>query len=153
MEIREADIHDLEKLKQIEQAIILYERQFAHNLKADPIEYYNLKELMLSEHANVVVAVINNEIIGTAYALIKSSKPYQTTDQYAYLGFMYVSPDFRGKGINGLIIDALIHWSKQKGITEFQLDVYIDNKSAIDAYTKRNFKPNLLNMRMNIDDE
>ncbi len=152
MTIREATIQDIKELKHIEQAIIQYERQFATDLKDDPIEYYDLEDLIHSKDASVIVAVIENNIIGSAYALIKTSKPFKFSKQYAYLGFMYVSPKFRGTGINGKIIDSLILWSKQKGVTEFQLDVYVENKSAIEAYTKKNFKPTLLNMRMTIND-
>jgi GNAT superfamily N-acetyltransferase len=153
MNFREASIQDLSQLKKIEQAIIEYERQFAKHLKEDPIEYYDLKNLIERDDAIVMLAVNSNEIIGTAYALIKKSAPYKLHKYYAYLGFMYVSPEFRGKGINGELIKELINWSKTKGVFEFQLDVYAENKSAIEAYKKSNFRPNLLNMRMNVQEK
>jgi GNAT superfamily N-acetyltransferase len=65
---------------------------------------------------------------------------------------MYVLPKFRGKGINGKIIDNLINWAKERNLTEIQLDVYANNESALNAYKKRSFKPDLLKMRFNTEE-
>ena len=58
-------MEDLPVLKEFEQAIIQYERPFAPNLKADPINYYDLEDLILREDAEVVVAVIDGELVGS----------------------------------------------------------------------------------------
>ncbi len=150
--IREATIEDLPILKAFEQGIIQFERPFAPNLKDDPIQYYDLKALILREDAQVIVAVVDGEIIGSGYALIKESVCYKKPDKYAYLGFMYVSPKFRGQGINGKIIDSLTEWAKKKNLTELQLDVYAENEVAINAYRKRKFKPDLLKMRLSLEE-
>jgi GNAT superfamily N-acetyltransferase len=60
---------------------------------------------------------------------------------------MYVEPEYRGKGINGTLIKKLISWAKSKNIHEIQLDVYAENDSALKAYEKLGFKPDLLKMR------
>ena len=62
---------------------------------------------------------------------------------------MFVVPKYRGKKINSSIIKSLMKWSKDRGILEFQLDVYAENKNAIKAYQKLNFKSDLLKMRLN----
>ncbi len=148
--IREAKIDDLNTLRLFEQAIIQYERPFAPNLKDDPIQYYDLTNLIERKDAYLIVATIEEEIIASGYALIQDSKPYKKPEKYAYLGFMYVVPEFRGKGINGKVIDNLIDWAKKRDLKEIQLDVYAENEIAINAYKKRKFKPNLLKMRLNI---
>lgn len=66
---------------------------------------------------------------------------------------MYVLPEFRGKGINGKIIDALMVKAKDRNLTEIQLDVYAENKSALNAYTKRGFEPDIVTMRLNTEAE
>jgi len=152
MEIREAKVEEIDQLKMMEQGIVRYERPFAPNLKDDPIEYYDLRDFIQREDAHVLVALIDGEIVGSGYALIKNSKPYIKYEQHAYLGFMYVEPKFRGQGIIGKIIDQLIEWGKKKNMTEFQLDVYAENESALNAYKKRKFKPDLLKMRFNTED-
>lgn len=150
--IRNAHINDLEILKSFEQAVITYERPFAPNLKEDPITYYNIVDLINNEDATLLVAEVDNKIVGSGYALILDAKPYKNPAQYAYLGFMYVMPSYRGKGINGKIIDALITDVKKRNITEIQLDVYAENESALQAYRKKGFKPDLLKMRMDTND-
>ena len=149
---RAATTADLAVLKAFEQGIIQFERPFAPNLKEDPIEYYDLKSLIERTDAYVVVATVGDEIVGSGYGLIKDSKPYEKTEQHVYLGFMYVSPQFRGQGINGKIIDQLLKWTKERNLTELKLEVYAENEMAINAYEKRNFKPDLLKMRLNIEE-
>lgn len=147
IKIREATIDDLNILKSFEQAIIQYEREFTSNLKEDPISYYDLESLIEDENVHVLVASIDDVVVASGYALIKESSPYKIPEKYAYLGFMYVVPAYRGKGINGAIVDKLIAWAKSRKLTEIQLDVYAENEIAINAYSKRGFKANLLNMR------
>ena len=147
-EIRTAVLEDLETLKKFEQEIISYERPFAPNLKKNPIIYYDIKDLIVRADAEVLVVVVDKLLVGSGYALIKKSPPYKDPKHYAYLGFMYVAPDHRGKGLNGALCTKLIDWAKDRNITEVQLDVYAQNKSALDAYTKIGFKPDLLKMRL-----
>ena len=151
MEIREAVKEDLKTLRMFEQEIVNYERPFAPNLKKGPIEQYDLLNLIQREDAYVIVATIDGKIIGSGYALIKNSEPYKNPKQYAYLGFMYVAPKFRGQGVNGKIIDSLADWSKKMNLTEMQLDVYAENESALNAYKKRSFKSDLLKMRLTLE--
>jgi ribosomal protein S18 acetylase RimI-like enzyme len=99
----------------------------------------------------VAVAECNGELVGSGYARIENGKPYLKHKIYAYLGFMYVKENSRGKGVNKLIIDALNEWICACGIDEVRLDVYVDNPGAIRAYEKAGFKGHLLNMRMSLD--
>lgn len=144
-------LDDLEVLKTFEQGIVAFERPFDSTLKDDPISYYDIKEMILSEEVEVVVAVCNNELIGSWYARIETSKIYLKHHQYSYLGFMYVKPEFRGRGVIRSIIDNLKNWSNNRGIHEIRLDVYSENIGAIKAYERSGFKSHLLNMRMNND--
>ena len=152
IELREAVIEDLHILKIFEQEIIQFERPFASNIKMSPVTYYDLKDLILRKDAQVIVAIIGEEIVGSGFALIQNSKPYFEPEQYVYLGFMFVSPQYRGKGINGKIIEKLVEWATSKNLSEIQLDVYAANESATNAYKKIGFKPDLLKMRLNTAD-
>jgi GNAT superfamily N-acetyltransferase len=141
---------EIDTLLSFEKGIIDTERPFDNSLAPDPIHYYDLLELIKSNTAQVMVACMDNEIIGSGYAKIIEAKPYHKFTSYAYLGFMYVKPDYRGNRVNQLIIDELIIWVKSKNITEVRLEVYLNNESAVKAYTKVGFKPNLVEMRMEI---
>ncbi|MFP3593457.1 GNAT family N-acetyltransferase [Chryseobacterium sp. SIMBA_038] len=149
MIVRKATEQDLEILLEFEQGVVSSERPFNETLKEGEIHYYDLHALILLPDANLVVVEENNEIIASGYALIKQSeKNYNNFKEYGYLGFMYVKPEHRGKGVNQLIVDALISWVKDKGVSEIRLDVYDQNESAVKAYEKAGFEPLLLTMRL-----
>jgi ribosomal protein S18 acetylase RimI-like enzyme len=152
MIIRKATLDDLEQLLSFEQGIVKTERPFDPTLKPDPISYYDLKALLTAPDAEIVVAETDNKIIASGYALIKRSKPYLKYSDHAYFGFMYVLPEFRGKGINKLVIDSLKKWTALQNITEIRLEVYYDNASAIKAYEKIGFKSHMLEMRYNLEE-
>lgn len=149
---RSAALEDLDTLLDFEQGIVAAERPFDPTLKAGEIHYYDLKALILSPEAEVVVALAGDEIVGSGYAQIREAKDYLQHSHFAYLGFMYVKPAFRGQGINQKVLDALTYWIKQQGIAEIRLEVYAENAGAKRAYEKAGFTPNLLEMRMNLEE-
>ncbi len=147
---RPARIDDLDTLYRFEQGIITAERPFNETLKPGHINYYDLKEMLSLSYAHIVVAVDGDRIIGSGYARIESAKPFLQHEQHSYLGFMYVEPDYRGQGVNQLILDALKAWSVSRGIYELRLYVYNDNAVAIRAYEKAGFEKHLIEMRMEL---
>lgn len=153
LKIRQARIEELETLLEFEQGIVAAERPINPTLKDGEIHFYDLAKLIESPLAAVYVAEFEGKLIASGYVLEKEAKDYLKHDRYAYLGFMYVKPEHRGKGVNQKILDALINWAKERGLTEFRLEVYKDNLAAIKAYEKAGFKPLLLEMRMGIDEE
>lgn len=150
IEIRAAIENEIETLLRFEKGIIEAERPFDNSLKQGEIHYYDLLDLIKSKKAEVLVAVVDNEIVGSGYAKILKANPYQKYHEYAYLGFMYVKPTFRGQGINRKIVNRLIDWAHQRNLTEVRLEVYDENTIAKNAYLKAGFKPNLLEMRLEI---
>jgi GNAT superfamily N-acetyltransferase len=148
--IRTAKPDDLATLLTFEQGIIAFERPFDSTLKDGEIHYYDIAEMIKAPHVEVIVAELNNEIVGSGYARIETSKIYLKHPKHAYLGFMYVKPEHRGKGVNQKIIEALKGWAIGQGITELRLDVYDDNLPAVKAYEKAGFKKLLVEMRMGL---
>ena len=146
--LRKAKLSDLDILLEFEQGVITYERHFDDTLAEDPISYYDVNQMIISDEIELLVAEYNGELVGSGYARIELPKPYLKHKLYSYLGFMYVKPNFRGNGIIGLIIDELKKWSISKGISEIRLDVYANNIAAIKAYEKSGFDAHLLNMRI-----
>ncbi len=148
---RRASIKELEILLGFEQEIIKAERPFDPTLKDGEIHYYDIAYMIEATDVEVVVAEAAGEIIGSGYARIQDSKVYVKYPKHAYLGFMYVKPQYRGKGVNKMIIDALKQWSNEQGITELRLEVYDDNTSAVRAYEKTGFTKLLVQMRLGSD--
>lgn len=148
--IRKATAADLPTLLEFEQGVIAAERPFDPTLKEGMIHYYDIAAMIKAPHIELLVAEAAGQLIGSGYARIEDAKPYVRFAQYAYLGFMYVVPSWRGKGVNKLIIDGLKTWAQSRGIVEMRLEVYYENESAIKAYEKRGFSKHMLEMRLPI---
>jgi RimJ/RimL family protein N-acetyltransferase len=148
--VRKATLKDLPVLLDFEQGVIEAERPMDPTIREGHINYYDISELITSEASEVYVVEINNTIIASGYAKIKDDRHYLKHKKQGYLGFMFVPKDYRGKGLNKLILDALFKWCKERNIFEIRLDVYDENAPAIKAYEKAGFKKNMVNMRLNI---
>ena len=146
--IREARIDDLEALLAFEQELIRAERPFDECIRQDPVHYYDLEELILDPEVAVVVAEFGSQIVSSGSCRIRKARIYLDHQEYAYLGFMYTLPDFRGKGINNLIIDFLASWAAKRDLHELRLTVYDENIPAIRAYEKAGFSRHIIEMRM-----
>ncbi len=150
IKIRPAKEEEIEILLEFEKGIIETERPFDITLKDGEIHYYDLLELIRSPESEVVVAEVDGQLVGSGYAQVRKADLFLKHEYFAYLGFMYVKPAFRGKGINQSLLQALIDWAKEKGISEIRLDVYDENILAKNAYLKAGFRPLLLTMRRRI---
>ncbi|HTN36943.1 MAG TPA: GNAT family N-acetyltransferase, partial [Arachidicoccus sp.] len=151
MNIREATIADLEVLFGFQQGVILTERPFDPTIKDDPITYYDIEAMIVAPDTAVYVAEVGDQIVGCGYAQVREAKPYIMPEKYGYLGFMYVRPAYRGKGINQAVINALKQWCTRRGLMELRLSVYSENIGAIQAYKKAGFAPLLIEMRMDLN--
>ena len=150
IKIRPANIKDLETLFEFEQGVIEAERPFDPTLKPGHINYYDFHEMINSDYVQLLVAEVDGIIVGSGYARIEKAKIFYKHPVYAYLGFMYVRPEYRGKGINKEIINALQSWSVSKNVSELRLEVYYDNLPAINAYDKTGFTNYLIQMRLGL---
>lgn len=146
--VRTAKLEDLEVLLEFEQGVIRAERPYDPTLAEDPISYYDLKELITSNDAAVVVVEFDAQVIASGYAKIKKARHYLDHEFYSYLGFMYTRPECRGKGVNKLVVEKLRQWSVSKGLNEIRLTVYDENTAAIKAYEKVGFKKHIIEMRL-----
>jgi ribosomal protein S18 acetylase RimI-like enzyme len=148
--IRKAALKDMDILLRFEQGVIESERPSNITLKDGLIHYYDLEELINSPHIELLVAELDQELIGSGYARIENSKPYLKHKSHAYLGFMYVDPNHRGKGVNKKIIEALGQWAVSQNVAEIRLEVYNDNLPAIKAYEKVGFVKHMVEMRLGL---
>ena len=146
--IRPAHIDDLATLLKFEQLIIEYERPMCADMQAGEFNYYSLQNMLESDDAQVVVAEKNGKIVAAGHARIKKSRSYLVHQYHSFLGFMYVEQDYRGKGVNRLVINELKAWSREKGMTVCCLTVFDKNESALKAYQKIGFRNEIIEMRI-----
>ena len=146
--IREASLDDLQDLLIFEQEIIRAERPFDPTIRQSPVNYYDLKALLLDKKVGVYVAEYKGRVISSGYGMARKARHYLDHEEYAYLGFMYTVPEFRGKGVNQMILKALQEWASEMGFIELRLTVYDGNDPAIRAYEKAGFQKHIIEMRL-----
>lgn len=150
VQLRTAHKNDIDILFEFERALIKFEREFNQDFEDTQFHYYDILELIDSPKSEVIVAIVDDEIVGSGYAKLKEPKSYMKHELYGHLGFMYVKPKFRRLGINQKIIVNLIEWVKGQGVNDVMLQVYAENTAAVNAYRKNGFEPNLLEMKRKI---
>lgn len=150
MKSRKAHSDDLPSLLRFEQGVIEEERPCNDAIKTTNTKYYDLNALLADPNTNLQVVERDGRLVGCGYAQLRSSEAAFVHEVHVYMGFMYVEPDARGQGVNKMIIDTLISWGKDKGVDDFYLEVYVENRAAIRAYEKVGFTPSLTEMKLNV---
>jgi len=135
--IRSAQAQDLPTLLAFEQKIIATERPMDPSLIQDqPISYYPIQKYIDAVDTEVLVAEIDQQLVGSVYGQIRPRKEFFQTTHLGYIGFMYVKKSHRGQDISQLLIEAIKAWFHQNNISEIILHVYAKNLRAIRAYEK-----------------
>ncbi|MBO6557146.1 MAG: GNAT family N-acetyltransferase [Pseudomonadales bacterium] len=81
-----------------------------------------------------VVAFGDDEPVGLAWGRIEAAAP-ERADLYQ----MWVSPDYRGRGVGRRLLDAVLHWASER--TEYMvLGVTLGNDSALALYESAGFQ-------------
>jgi GNAT superfamily N-acetyltransferase len=148
--VRTATLDDLDVLLEFEKGIITTERPFDPTIQEGDVHYYDIERMITAANVEVAVAESGGELIGSGYVRIEDSKIFLKHKKHGFLGFMYVKPEHRGKGVNQKVIGALQQWAISKGVNEFRLEVYDGNMPAIKAYEKLGFTKLLIEMRMEV---
>jgi GNAT superfamily N-acetyltransferase len=148
--VRSATLDDLDTLLEFEKGIITTERPFDPTIQEGDVHYYDIARMITAANVEVAVAESGSEVIGSGYVRIEDSKIFLKHKKHGFLGFMYVKPEHRGKGVNQKVIAALQQWGISQGVNEFRLEVYDGNLPAIKAYEKLGFTKLLIEMRMEV---
>lgn len=150
--IRQARKDELDILHDFEAKIIEIERPLDPTLREDAYHYYDLPKLFDDANAAIFVAEAQGEVIGSANVTIRDAKHYNNIKNFAHIGLVYVTPEYRGKKIVTMLFDAMKEWAMEKGLTELRLQVFDKNIPAVKAYEKYGFSKNLVEMRMSLEE-
>ena len=149
--IRAAVKADLPTLKTFEQGIVEAERPYDPTINPDPVSYYDVGKMIKSDDTYVAVAELGGKVIASGYVQKRPSLHYISPPFHAFIGFLYVTPEQRGKGVNKQLLDSLFSWAKDNDLPKVHLKVYPENAPAVKAYEKAGFKPYFLEMRVDLD--
>ena len=150
---RAATIDDVPILRQFEQGIVAAERPFDPTLRDGELQYHDIPRIIASSDAELIVALADGTIVGCGYGQIRDAETYLRHSKFCYVGLVFVLPEFRGMGVNKMILEALKAWSRKQNIFEMRLEVYDNNVRARRAYIKEGFVPHMLVMRTDLSED
>ncbi len=151
--VRRATASDIAILQKFEQGIVAAERPFDPTIRKGDVHYYDIAALVASSDAFVAIAEIGGVPVGCGFARKAASRAFAEPPFHAYIGLMYVEPDYRRKGVSSLVMARLKAWAKEVGLVALHLEVYPDNAAAVQSYAKSGFAPYMLEMRLPLADD
>jgi len=92
--------------------------------------------LMVDKTTLLLVAEVNEKLVGIAHAIIRESPPIPVfvSRRYAIIDSIIVNKAMRHQGIGHLLADKVDEWAKSQGATSVELNVYEFNKDALKFY-------------------
>lgn len=98
-----------------------------------------MRKWIRSKNAVVLIAEEKSDPIGFTTVSIEKH-PISALKRYGYVGFMFVKPRHRGKGISSLLMKEAIAWLARRRINHVALSVEMDNKHAHAIYQRWGFR-------------
>jgi ribosomal protein S18 acetylase RimI-like enzyme len=107
-----------------------------------PFERGEFAEALDASDQVVLVAEAGGEIVGVAWAGIKSAAamPFLVRRRYAYVMDISVDEGHRGEGVGRTLMDEIADWARGKGVRDIELNVWEDNRQAISFYESLGFE-------------
>ncbi len=153
--IRKAQINDLEYIQELNNELFKLEKEnYDSTLVSNwPLteEGKNYFEDLITNHY-VVVAILNNEIVGYLAGTINEKGAYENI-QYGEINNMFIKNNCRGYGIGKKLVNEFKTYCKENGIDNLTVTASAKNSNAISFYKKNGFEDFNLTLTMNIEEE
>ncbi|MBR6778826.1 MAG: GNAT family N-acetyltransferase [Clostridia bacterium] len=129
--------------------LIEFERNFDDTIVTCPkIEDYYERTLG-REDSVLFLAISKGVAVGYVMAYIQNQK--RSTENFVTIMNLYINPEYRKNGIGRSLIEHVEIFAKEKFSTcVIEIDCFINNKAAIEFYTKLDFKDIRVKMRKKI---
>lgn len=148
---RVTTIEECKACNQMFSELLGYEMQFDNSIlpRMDVSNYY--ERTLNRDDSILFLASYDNESVGYVMAYKHEQKP-TVAGNFVTVMHIYVRPEYRGCGVGKLLFENVEHWAKQEfGKCTIELDCFMDNKTAIEFYTKLEFKPVRVKMRKKVN--
>lgn len=143
MKTRLAETNDIPEICE------LYNEFFVYNASEQP-QYYKRaietgkypRSVIENNTEDIYVALDGNVIIGIIHIVEEKTPPYDCFIQYRYATIidLFVTKDFRGKGVGGQLLESAKQWAKTRGLDYIELNVLTENENGTQFYNHENFK-------------
>ena len=153
--IRIAHINDLEYIQELNNELFKLEKEnYDPTLVSNwPLTEEGKKyfEDLINNHY-VVVATINNEIVGYLAGSINEKGSYEDV-QYGEINNMFINDNYRGYGIGKKLINSFKDYCKERNINNLIVTASSKNINAINFYKNNGFNDFNLTLTMNIKED
>ncbi|MEM2912282.1 MAG: GNAT family N-acetyltransferase [Candidatus Bathyarchaeia archaeon] len=99
-----------------------------------------IRDSLAGKKSFLFVAKRGNKPIGFAHGSVLREYPLEVSEFAGTINDLYVSPEFRGKGIGKKLVFESLNRLKAEGVKVVRLMVVIENMSAVKLYEKFGFK-------------
>ncbi|MBK8983898.1 MAG: GNAT family N-acetyltransferase [Ignavibacteria bacterium] len=152
LNLRKARIDDAEKLEELQQTLVKYERKFDSGIPSKGnVYYYDIIKLIRNKKTHFIVAENDNEIIGCGFGQVRKNFDWVKDDKMGYIGLMVIKEKYRRNDAGRLIIENLTSWFREEKISHIILETYCKNINAVSAYRKYGFQDFVLQMKYKPD--
>ncbi len=103
-----------------------------------------------SENAAVLVAVIENELVGFAYLQYEAKDYANLLENAVWLHDLYVDEQARSRNAGKLLIEKSIEAAKELGANKLMLSVAAKNEHAQKFFKNGGFKETMLEMMLDL---
>jgi len=152
--IRKATLNDLYNIQMLNNQLFKLEKE---NFDPTLVENWPLTEegkkyfKAMIEEAHVIVAILNDKIVGYLAGSINEKGPYEEI-QYGEVNNMFINAECRGYGIGKLLINDFKKYCLSNDIKALTVTASAKNTNAIEFYRKNGFNDFNITLTMNIDD-
>ena len=95
----------------------------------------------------MIIVVHDDKVVGFAHGALRFSPDYLGMMKTGIITHIFVSPEFRSRGIGSQMLKKLQDWFIQKDTHSVELQVVADNKEAMRFWEKTGYKLELKHYR------
>ena len=103
-----------------------------------PDEYLrsDMGKILAGESDVVFMAFVDNAPAGMIEVHLREYGEGCETSPVGYIESWFVYPQYRGRGVAGVLAGAAEEWARGRGCTEMASDTWLDNEMSIRAHLK-----------------
>ncbi len=151
IKIRKIEEKDFDKVETLLKEVKELHRKLRPDIFSPKESKYSkeeIKEIMESDDKGIFVAVNdNNEVVGYSFYEIQIPKGDQLVhNKTLYIDDLCIDHNFRGNGIGTKLYEHTLKYAKEINCYSLTLNVWYDNKNALNFYKKIGLTPQRIEM-------
>lgn len=128
-------------------------RRFARLYDEEQAEWFYGSQTEAKEDAAVLVAELENEIVGFAYIEYEAKDYPNLLENGAWLHDIYIDETARGQNAGKFLIEKSIEIAKEFGADKLMLSVAAKNELAREFFERRGFRETMIEMMLDLSKE